>query len=386
MAMAPMPGAATVRGLSGFGRGLAAAGLTTAAGLAAERLSRDRRLAVALDEERGARHGLYEEIPDEVLRVRATDGVVLHVEIDHERHSASPPGRPGESLPTIVFTHGYCLSGKCWVFQRRQMRDAGYRVVLWDLRGHGRSEAGESGSCTIDQLGADLATVLQEAVPEGPIVLVGHSMGAMAMMSLGLHHPDVVRHRVIGAAFVATSTGGLSSLTFGVGTLPGRAVWKVGPRLTKRLASSQGQVDSVVRAGRDLLNFFTHWGSFASPVPMSIVDFSSSMLYNTRLDVVSAFMPRLNEHDKVEALAAYHGLETLVLNGADDRLTPPEHSEAIVRLLPGSEHVVCDLAGHLIMLEHPALLNEHLVDLVARSRRAIRALPDHRGQRQAAFS
>ena len=98
------------------------------------------------------------------------------------------------------------------------------------------------------------------------------------------------------------------------------------------------------------------------------------MLYSTRLDVVSAFIPRLNAHDKAEALAAYHGLETLVLNGTDDRLTPPEHSDAIVRLLPGSEHVVVDLAGHLIMLEHPAMLNEHLVDLIARSRRATRVI------------
>ena len=63
-----------------------------------------------------------------------------------------------------------------------------------------------------------------------------------------------------------------------------------------------------------------------------------------------------------------------MLNGTDDRLTPPEHSDAIVRLLPGSEHVVVDLAGHLIMLEHPAMLNEHLVDLIARSRRATRVI------------
>ncbi len=372
MVMAPSMGA--VRGLTGFGRGLAAAGLTTAAGLAAERLSRDRRLALALDEERGARYGVYEVNPDETLEVRATDGATLHVEIDRPRGEASPPPTPGERLPTIIFTHGYCLSARCWVFQRRMLREVGYPLVLWDLRGHGRSDVGEPHSYTIDQVGADLAAVIEAAVPEGPIVLVGHSMGGMAMMSLGLHRPDLVRDRVIGAAFVATSTGGLSSLTFGVGMLPGRAVWKVGPTVTKRLAGSQHQVDSVVRAGRDVLNFLTNWGSFASPVPMSLVDFSSSMLYSTRLDVVSAFIPRLNAHDKAEALAAYHGLETLVLNGTDDRLTPPEHSDAIVRLLPGSEHVVVDLAGHLIMLEHPAMLNEHLVDLIARSRRATRVI------------
>ena len=44
--------------------------------------------------------------------------------------------------------------------------------------------------------------------PEGPVVLVGHSMGGMTVMSLAGQHPDVVRERVVAVALIATSAGG----------------------------------------------------------------------------------------------------------------------------------------------------------------------------------
>ena len=51
-------------------------------------------------------------------------------------------------------------------------------------------------------------------------------------------------------------------------------------------------------------------------------------------------------------------------------LTPPEHSEEIVRLIPGAEHVVIEEAGHIIMLEHPEVLNEQFAGLIERGTRA----------------
>jgi hypothetical protein len=60
----------------------------------------------------------------------------------------------------------------------------------------------------------------------------------------------------------------------------------------------------------------------------------------------------------------------LVLNGNHDVLTPPDHSEEIVRLVPGAEHVVIAEAGHIIMLEHPEVLNEQFASLIDRGRRA----------------
>lgn len=354
----------------GFSRGLTAACLSAAASATAGRLSQERRMAIALDEAAGTRRqDAHSEKPDREFTVKASDGVALHVEMDEPRNDPKEPVARGEQLPTIVFTHGYCLSSKCWVFQRRFLRGAGYPVVLWDMRGHGRSGKSAREMYTLDQLGSDLVTVVNEVVPDGPVILVGHSMGAMTMMSVGLHYRDFLRDRVHGAAFIATSSGGLSDLKFGMGALAGKAIWRLGPHLTNRLAGFQTQVDSTVRAGREVLNFFTDVGSFGSPVPMSIADLTSSMLFSTHMDVISAFIPQLNNHDFSEALVAYQELETLVLNGTHDKVTPPSHSAQMVRILPGTEHVVVEEAGHVIMLEHPQIINTHLESLITRSTR-----------------
>lgn len=362
-----------VRSLTGLGLGLAAAGITAAAGIAADRLSRDRRVALALDEEQGTSlRTAYDEVPDRELTVIASDGVRLHVEVDEPRGVA--PAREGDRIlaepPTIVFSHGYCLSLRCWVFQRRALRAAGYRIVLWDQRGHGKSGTGETDSYHIDQLGRDLKAVIDEVAPSGPMVLVGHSMGGMTMMSLGLDFEELVRERVVGAAFVSTSTGGLSTVSYGLGAAAGKAVHVFGPAAAGRLARLQGVVDGTVKAGKDVMNFIVDWGSFGSPVPMSIADLTTDMIFSTRMEVISAFMPHFDKHDKREALDSFSGIETLVVNGTVDKLTPPSHSDEIVRLLPGSEHIVIEDGGHVIMLEHPEVLNEQLLALVARGRRA----------------
>ena len=354
-------------GIAGVGLGLAAGALTAAAGVAADRLSRGRRTAVALDEARGERDRLYKEDPDLELVVVASDGVPLHVEIDEARGEVAQD--EAAPRPTVVFSHGYCMSNRCWVFQRRAVRAAGYRVVIWDQRGHGSSGVGERDSYDIDQLGEDLLLVLQETVPEGPVVLVGHSMGGMTMMALGLVDELYVRERVIGAAFIATSPGKLSDMTFGVARPLGRLVHRLAPTAASTLSNRQGLVDGGVRAARDVIDFFVDWGSFGSPVPLSVAQLTTDMIFDTRMDTISAFMPRFNTHDKREALAAFRGVETLVLNGQMDRLTPPDHSDEIVRLVPGAEHVVVAEAGHIIMLEHPELVSEQVLALIDRSRR-----------------
>jgi pimeloyl-ACP methyl ester carboxylesterase len=55
------------------------------------------------------------------------------------------------------------------VLQRRALRRAGYRVVVWDQRGHGRSGKGATAGYHIDQLGEDLYAVIQAAAPDGDL-------------------------------------------------------------------------------------------------------------------------------------------------------------------------------------------------------------------------
>jgi pimeloyl-ACP methyl ester carboxylesterase len=352
------------RTLTGIGIGLAAAGTTAAVGVVADRLARSLQTAKALETV-----DTYEETPTTQLVVLADDGVPLHVEIDE------PDGPPagmtnGAAAPTVIFCHGYTLSLRCWVFQRRALKAAGYRVVLWDARGHGQSGAGSKESYEIDQLGHDLYSVISAVVPQGPLILVGHSMGGMTLMALAAHHPQLIKDRVIGVAFVATSPGGISAVSWGLGKVLGKAVHRLGPFAVGRLAGRQGLVNSVLKAGREVEEYFVDLYSFASPVPLSIVRLTADMIFTTRIEVISDFMETFEKHDKREALEQFIGVETLVINGIQDMLTPPEHSAEIVKLIPGAEHVLVNDAGHIIMLEHGDVVSEQLLALIGRAERA----------------
>jgi pimeloyl-ACP methyl ester carboxylesterase len=360
------------RTLTGIGVGLAAAGATAAVGVVADRLTRARQTAKAMD----SLDTYDEEATTEVI-VFAADGVPLHVELDE------PVGRPvgipeGAAIPTVVFCHGYTLSLRCWVFQRRALKAAGYRVVLWDQRGHGQSGAGSKASYEIDQLGLDLHAVITAVVPKGPLILVGHSMGGMTLMALASQHPELVRDRVLGVAFVSTSPGGISAVSWGLGKVLGKAVHRLGPFAVGQLAGRQGLVNSVLKAGREVEEYFVDLYSFASPVPLSIVRLTADMIFRTRMEVISDFMETFDKHDKREALEQFIGVETLVLNGVQDLLTPPQHSEEIVKLIPGAEHVLVNDAGHIIMLEHADVVSEQLLALIVRAQRAAAAHIDQR--------
>ncbi|HET8599419.1 MAG TPA: alpha/beta hydrolase [Segeticoccus sp.] len=351
------------KSMLGLGLGLAGAGVATVLGMTTDRLLRDRRTAIALD--RDGDPGQYDVEPAETHLVLADDGVPLHVEVD------LPSGRPaaapsGSAVPTVVLSHGYTLSLRSWVFQRRALTAAGYRVVLWDQRGHGRSGTGPKAHYDVDQLGRDLGKVIDEVVPDGPIVLVGHSMGGMTMMALAVERPDIVRDRTVGAAFVSTSAGSLETVSWGLGSLLGRMVHRLGPPMVSRLAGRQTFVDEVRDRGREVESFLVDRYSFGSPVPLSVVRLTADMIFGTSMEVISAFLPTFDRHDKADALKEFTGMETLVLVGDQDLLTPASHSEEIIRNLPGAEFVLVADAGHIIMLEHPELVSSQLEEFLTR--------------------
>ncbi len=111
-------------------------------------------------------------------RVRTDDGAELHVEIDPA---------PGSGL-NVVLVHGFTASLEEFALQRETLRGRA-TTVLYDCRGHGRSRRGRVRNPSLDQLGRDLGAVLDQAVPPGPVVLLGHSMGGMTIMALARQRP-----------------------------------------------------------------------------------------------------------------------------------------------------------------------------------------------------
>ncbi|MFI8961370.1 alpha/beta fold hydrolase [Streptomyces sp. NPDC053493] len=362
-------------GWAGAAIGVLAAG--AAAGVAVERLTVGRsvrqKARLALDSE-----GPYGALRGTPGKAVADDSTELYYEVDEVDPTAGVPrrrrlfGRRAPAPVTVVFSHGYCLSQDSWHFQRAALRGL-VRTVFWDQRSHGRSghgvaqEGPDAVPVSIDQLGHDLKAVIDAAAPEGPLVLVGHSMGGMTMMALAELYPEFVRERVAGVGFVGTSSGRLGEVTYGLPTAGVNAVRRVLPGVLRALGARAELVERGRRATADLFAGLIKKYSFSSKdVDPAVVRFAERMIESTPIDVVAEFYPAFDEHDKAAALAAFRELPVLALAGDHDLVTPSSHTEAIADLLPDAELVIVPDAGHLVMLEHPEAVTDRIADLLAR--------------------
>ncbi|GHG00250.1 alpha/beta fold hydrolase [Streptomyces hydrogenans] len=371
-------------GFAGAAIGVLAAG--AAAGVAVERLTVGRsvrqKARLALDAT-----GPYGTLRGTPGRALADDGTVLAYETDgtdgaggtgaadgarvvDEAGEAGGTGAAegsGEAPVTVVFSHGFCLSQDSWHYQREALRGR-VRTVFWDQRGHGRSARGPEEPVTIDRLGRDLKAVIDAAAPEGPLVLVGHSMGGMTVMALADRHPELIRDRVVGVALIGTSAGRLEEVSYGLPLAGVNAVRRVLPGVLRALGSQAELVEKGRRATADLFAGLVKKYSFASKdVDPAVVRFAERMIESVPVDVVAAFYPAFGAHDKLAALAAFRDLPALALAGDQDLVTPASHTEAIAEALPGSRLVVVPDAGHLVMLERPGAVTDALTALLARA-------------------
>ncbi|HET8969606.1 MAG TPA: alpha/beta hydrolase, partial [Candidatus Nanopelagicales bacterium] len=147
-----------------------------------------------------------------------------------------------------------------------------------------------------------------------------------------------------------------------------RAFRRSAPGLATTLARQTEIVERIRLAGSDLGLAVTRHYSFASEVSPSLARFVHRMLWNTPIDVVAEFLPTLDTHDKVVALAALQQVQTMVLVGADDLMTPASHSAEIVAHLPEALLVSVPSSGHMVMLERYPEVNQQLRELIARVR------------------
>jgi pimeloyl-ACP methyl ester carboxylesterase len=374
---APKHSRGRVAGVVGAVVGLAAAG--TAVGVAVTRIAGRRVRAAELGPAGDvaaamAAAQLREDDPlgaasrtaDRTALVQADDGVLLAVE----------EIGPRDAPLTVVFVHGYTLSMASWTFQRRSLAaelatanghrpDA--RLVFYDQRGHGASGRGKAERSTIQQLARDLATVLERRVPDGPVVLVGHSMGGMTIMGLAALRPELFGSKISAVALLATSSGQLADLNFGLPELLTRVRAAVFPVAAWTMRHRPAFAERTRRLAADVVSAVTRSLSFASAdVDPALVHYVDSMIAGTPVDVIAEFYPALAGLDETGSLEPLRRVPTLVLTGDKDKMIPMEHSELLLERLPDAAYVVVPDAGHLVMLEKPDEVTEALTALLRR--------------------
>ncbi|SDZ38780.1 Pimeloyl-ACP methyl ester carboxylesterase [Amycolatopsis xylanica] len=274
--------------------------------------------------------------PARAHRFVTADGTALHV-----RTSG-----PMDSALTLVLVHGWTQDHRTWDSVVERL-DPSVRVLRYDLRGHGGSAPATAGTATIPQLADDLAELIA-ARTEGPVVLAGHSMGGMTIMELAERHPDLVTKRVVGVAFVATSSGQMDRITLGLPGVAGRGAARFERKLAKMLSRRRADAlplpPSMVRPGARLLVFGDH------PRREDVHSVAEQLLCAHPASV-GGFQDAISQHDRRVALAALRHVPAVVLAGEKDRLCPVAHARVIADELPQADFALYPGAGHMLPQE-----------------------------------
>lgn len=295
-----------------------------------------------------------------------TDGVRLHVETTG----------PDDAPVTVLLAHGWTCSTRSWHHQFRDLPlvlgpDA-VRVVSYDHRGHGLSEAAPPGTTRIEQLAEDLVQVLDEFVPTGPIVYAGHSMGGMTLLELARTRPDLFGDRIAAAALVSTTSGRTSSQVFGLPARLDAAAAIIGPRMValagrsadRRTARHNNTETAVtVRIQRPALRRMV-FGRHPDPAEVDILMSDLARLPGRSLN---GFFESILEHDREDALEVLGRIPTEIMHGTRDRLLPPRHANRMAQLQPSARLWMYPGAGHMLMQERPRDVTQRIAGLVRKT-------------------
>ncbi len=179
------------------------------------------------------------------------------------------------------------------------------------------------------------------------VVLVGHSMGGMAVQAFAIRHPDVVAERVAGLVLLSTSSHNLVSDA-------------------KRI---RGALERVVNVGPDVGTFMrqrnlglllARLGFGDDPNP-SHVEATREMLAACDKATTREAVSALLHLDLTEGLPKVH-VPTLVIVGTADALTPPRDARRIAELVPNARLVEYPGSGHMLMYERSDELDALIMD------------------------
>ncbi|RVW01206.1 alpha/beta fold hydrolase [Rhodococcus xishaensis] len=271
----------------------------------------------------------------EIVDVVSADGAELHVRV-----YGSPDADP------IVLSHGWSCSTEFWNPQVNAFAEK-YRVITYDLRGHGRSGMG-SAPLAPELLADDLAAVLAATLRDGrKATVVGHSMGGMSVVAWARKYPEQVQRYASSVLLASTGTDSLVAETTVI-PLPQRFPRVPVPVGRAILGSALPMPESPVT---------TRAIKYVAMAPGSTpaeVEFCARILTQCPPRARGGWGAALSTLDITDGLKNLQ-VPTTVLVGAADRLTPPSHARRLAQTLDDAENlerlIVLPGIGHMSSVE-----------------------------------
>ena len=253
----------------------------------------------------------------------------------------------GRGLP-LVCCDGIACDQYAWKYVHRWFTPT-HRVVRWNYRGHGKSDApADFSHLTIADLADDLHRLLDELKLDRA-VLLGHSMGTQVILEFQHRHPDRVAALVpICGCFEHPLRSSYNS----------DILERFLPVLNRAYADHQQLFWQVWH--RFLPTRWAFWLSVLLEINHALVktdDFMPYLEHVADMDIglFLAMLRYANEHSARAYLSDIR-VPTLIFAGDKDKLTPLAVQKRMHNLIPGSELQILPLGTHTAPIEHPDLL------------------------------
>jgi len=230
------------------------------------------------------------------------------------------------ALPSLVFVHGAANDHSVWALQSRYFAHHGRNVLAVDLPGHGRS--GGDALPSVEAI-ADWIPAVLDAAQLGTAALVGHSLGALAVLECAARHAERVAKIAL-----------------------------LGPAAP--MPVSDALLDAAKRNDHVAYELITGW-SYSPAKQLGgnrmpgvwLTGNAMRLMERTRYGVLHDDLNACNEYRGGPAAAARVRCAALVIVGARDLMAPPKNAAPLIAALADVREVTLPDCGHALMAEQP---------------------------------
>ncbi|HCE57788.1 MAG TPA: alpha/beta hydrolase [Prolixibacteraceae bacterium] len=241
-----------------------------------------------------------------------------------------------DNAPVIIFIHGFPFSKEMWDNQMEAFNE-NFRVIAYDVRGHGDSDSGTD-DFSIELFVEDLLS-LMDTLKIKKTSLCGLSMGGYIALKAIDNHP----YRFDALILCDTSCKADSPEA----------------KRNRMIAIESILKNGVEKFADDSLKNFFAQESFIAKKDV-IAEVREIMVNTTKKSVVKTLLALSRRKETCTKLWKIK-VPVLILVGEEDKITPPETAQFMHKAINGSVMSIIKNAGHLSNLENPDQFNEHLI-------------------------
>ncbi|HEU5165871.1 MAG TPA: alpha/beta fold hydrolase [Chitinophagaceae bacterium] len=241
-----------------------------------------------------------------------------------------------DDAPVIIFIHGFPLNRSMWDMQVEALKD-NYRVIAYDIRGHGNSEAGID-EFFIDLFVNDLLRFMKKLRIEKSI-LCGLSMGGYIALNAVLRYPDRFDGLILNDTQCIADT----------------------PEIKENRCQAIIRImkNGVEEYADEIINNLFAPESFTNK-KSAIFAVKKMIIGTTKQSLCNALHALAERKETCDHLPEIN-IPVLIMVGKEDKITPIAAAQLMHERILNSKLEIIQHAGHLSNLENPTAFNTHLV-------------------------